>query len=74
MLRVPCNLSKLTRLQVVLLVGIPQKVVHALKSAAHEEHPTNILRKEKHAHGMFLALPKVNVALKTTKWLQIAKY
>ena len=32
------------------LVGIPPKVAHIPKAAAHKKHPTNILHEEKHAH------------------------
>jgi len=45
--------------------------MHDSKTAGHKKHPTNILLEEKHVHGIVLALPKPNVAFKTTKWLQI---
>ena len=95
MLRVPCNPSKLTKLQVftaaakdelwppyitsigshfnwhrlssstvVLFSRDPPILVHTPKTAAHEEHPTNILHKEKYAHGIFLVTSKMNAALK----------
>ena len=43
------------------------KVAHGPKTAAHQNHPTNILRKEKHIHGIVLVLPKPNIGFKTTK-------
>ena len=46
----------------------PSKVVHAPKTATNKKHPTNILREEKHIHGIVLALPKPNIiAFKITK-------
>ena len=32
--------------------------MHAPKTAAHKKHPTNILHRGKHFHGIALALPK----------------
>ena len=52
---------------VVLFSRNLPKVAHAPKTAAHKKHPTNILHKEKHIHGIGLALPKPNIAFKTTK-------
>jgi len=37
---------------VYCLVKIPPKVVHAPKTVTHKKHPTNILHKEKHVHGI----------------------
>jgi len=37
------------------------------KTTTHKIHPTNILREEKHSHGIALALPEKNLAFKTTK-------
>ena len=45
----------------------PPKVAHAHKTATHKKYPTNILPEEKHIHGIVLALPKPNLAFKTTK-------
>jgi len=42
-------------------------MVCAPKTAAHKNHPKNILSEEKHAHGIVLELPKPNMAFKTTK-------
>ena len=52
---------------VVLLVGIHPKVARAPKTAAHKNHPKNIVSEEKHTHGIVLAPPKPNIAFKTTK-------
>ena len=41
--------------------------MQAPKTAAHKKHPTNILHEETHVHGIVLALPKRNIAFKTTK-------
>ena len=60
--------------RVVLFSRDPPKVAHAPKTATHKKHPTNILLKEKHVHGVVLALPKSDIAFKTTKWLPNAKY
>ena len=48
-------------------IAIHPKVAHAPKTAAHKNHPKNILSEEKHAHRIVLALPKPNIAFKTTK-------
>ena len=48
-------------------VGIHPKMARAPKIAANKNYPKNILREEKHAHRIVLALPKPNIAFKTTK-------
>jgi len=52
---------------VVLFSRDPSKVPRAPKTAVHKNHPKNILSKEKQVHGIVLALPKPNIAIKTTK-------
>ena len=49
------------------LVGIFPKVAHIPKITLCKKHPTNILRKEKHLHGIALALPKPHITFKTIK-------
>ena len=57
------------------LVGMCPKVAHAPKTAAHKKHPMNILHEEKYVHRIIvLALPKLNIAFKTTKWIPNGKY
>jgi len=52
---------------VVLFSRDPPESDASLKLPLIENHPTNILHEEKHAHGIVLALPKPNKAFKTTK-------
>jgi len=42
-------------------------MARAPKTAAHKNHPKNIVSSEKYAQGIILALSKPNIALKTTK-------
>jgi len=50
----------------MMIVGFLPKVAYAPKTATHKKHSMNILHKEKHVHGIVLALPKLNIAFKTT--------
>ena len=52
---------------VVLFSRDPPESDAPLKLSLIENHSANILREEKHAHGIVLALPKPNIAFKTTK-------
>ena len=58
------NLLQVSNSTVVLFSRIHPKVAHAPKTVAHEKHPANILHEEKHAHGIVLALLKLNIVLK----------
>ena len=49
-------------------------VSHAPKTAAHKKHLMSILHEDKHALRIVLALPKPNIAFKTSKQLTNAKY
>jgi len=49
----------------VVLFSRAPKVARAFKTAAHKNHPKNIVSKERHAHRIVLALPKLNIAFKT---------
>ena len=65
--KLTCLLRSRVHNQTVRLVGIHPKEVHAPKTAAHKNHPKNIVSEEKHVHRIVLALPKPNIAFKTTK-------
>ena len=51
-----------------MVVMLSREVTHASKIAALKKHPTNILREEKHIHGIIFMLPKPNKALPTAKY------